>query len=1356
MNTAPVGVFILSPEFAARNWTMAELMCFQKRERDALKDRRPLPILIPVFYRLDVHTCRKTQLFYQTDESGENAFLKDRFFDRVLGGKITVSQVADSMKEITMRTGIENQDEVSNAVTADMQSLRSTFIDHIVGKIEAAVNKAKASGAEDDAVRYWRAVESTIEEANAGASGGVWTAHGERDSFAPYFEIWENPRYVFFGNGESASSSGAQNSKAKARGILLEKQSGGHTVLAIQGMPGVGKTCTLRALCHDEEIQSRFMDGIYVIRLGADAVLQTFLAGLSRIAEESGGHHLAAGIMQSKRLESAVHSCKKWFANRACLFLLDDVWSRPVDGTEYLDGLSCICAGGTESAMVFSTREKELLVHSTVTHEFQLFSHEPRSDICRAILLQCSMGDRNAVLLPLSELAVTGLLDSCCGLPVALAVTGRATRKLAIDMGRDYDRAIQTYYNMNENDASQVVDRRADKYSSLSMALMTSINVLEQCMASEEVAPLPYSHSKMHGGLCVLKKQEWAPLSMLQSLWGLPSIEDANIVVDQFSEVGLVDVQFRKIGDNEVKGIQLHDLVHDVATRNAVKANEGSVWHARLLHGYSSVDGKNVPMKEGCREWWKAERGVDKYVDENVVRHLIGAGDVCEAVLLVTRPQWIARLLERCTILSLEQDIDLVTRALETLPDEVTERKDTIEGLRLVRNCVRAGLSAILDNPREVYFQITARLFYAKDSSSFVKRIVQYAERHAVKPCLKNVSACAQQAETVRGKKFPCFRVRCMQVVENEGIVIAGGYGGKIAVFDMETCERMAEWKAHENGVSCLTATTDERLLASGSFDKTAKLWDMTNAFAIVAVFEVGCGVWSIHVTPENQRCIVGDDDGTVSVWELESERCVVPELGKHERCVTSVAVSLDGQLVASGDWDGGIKLWSLNGESEMDSAHSARIAGNLRTSLLLRALASLIQAGTGDHGSDSSNVSLVATLEGHTDRIRTLCFTKDGSKLLSGSCDKTVRLWDVVREMQIEGALYEHTGSVISVSLRDDEHEIFSVGDDGAMCVWRMDGNLERRVQFAEKEVWMNDVKIISGGEKVVWYDWNWVHATDVRSELSAIACGSQHKDAVSAVCVSPNGTRVISKSLDGSIIVWDSATGLQVGTTIEGHESWVTDVAVTPDGQRFVSVSGDGTVRLWDLETHEQLAVLEGHSNWVNCVEISLDGKTAITRSDDETVLIWDLDACDGSHKVLEGHSGAVRRLYLAQDVQHFVSLSEEDAILWNMETAEIVKRIETGYADSLSMDELEGLFGVPMNWNLRMGDIRLGRNRNKITYYHNCAKLVLATLDSGIGSMDFSQVPKTLCVGLSSGHVGIFELELEDDLDLVLLEE
>ena len=419
-----------------------------------------------------------------------------------------------------------------------------------------------------------------------------------------------------------------------------------------------------------------------------------------------------------------------------------------------------------------------------------------------------------------------------------------------------------------------------------------------------------------------------------------------------------------------------------------------------------------------------------------------------------------------------------------------------------------------------------------------------------------------------------------------------------------------------------------------------------------------------------------------------------------------------------------------------------------------MRAFARLFHASTGEHGSELTNVSPAATLEGHTDRIETLCFTKDGSKLVSGSRDKTVRLWDVGTGTQIGEEFSEHTSWVRSVSISANEQEIFSVGEDGAICVWGMDGRLERRVQFADEGVRIWDAKIISDGEKVVWCDRSWVYVTDVRQDFSAVSRHSRHNDPVNAICITPDGTRAISGCRRGALMVWDTATGLQVGKTIRGHWRVVSDVAVTPDGQRFVSVSHDREVRVWGLETCELLAVLKEPSTWVNCMEISLDGKAAITGPRYGPVRIWDLDACDGGQKVLEGHSGYVKSLYLAQDGKYFVSLSTADAIMWNMETADVVmvRRIEKDHAYRLPVHEVEELFGVLLISNLRMGDIRLGKNGNKITYQPNNTEFVLATMDSDIKSMDFSSVTKSLCVGLQSGHVGIFKLEPEDDHEVV----
>ena len=101
-------------------------------------------------------------------------------------------------------------------------------------------------------------------------------------------------------------------------------------------------------------------------------------------------------------------------------------------------------------------------------------------------------------------------------------------------------------------------------------------------------------------------------------------------------------------------------------------------------------------------------------------------------------------------------------------------------------------------------------------------------------------------------------------------------------------------------------------------------------------------------------------------------------------------------------------------------------------------------------------------------------------------------------------------------------------------------------------------------------------------------------------------------------------------------------------------------------------------------------------------------------------------------------------------------MVKRIEKKYACWMPVDEIEDLFGVPMSSNLRIGDIRLGSDQSNITYHQNGTELVLETLDSSIQSMDLSQVTESICVGLESGHVGIFGLELEDVLDLVLVED
>lgn len=157
-------------------------------------------------------------------------------------------------------------------------------------------------------------------------------------------------------------------------------------------------------------------------------------------------------------------------------------------------------------------------------------------------------------------------------------------------------------------------------------------------------------------------------------------------------------------------------------------------------------------------------------------------------------------------------------------------------------------------------------------------------------------------------------------------------------------------------------------------------------------------------------------------------------------------------------------------------------------------------------------------------------------------------------------------------------------------------------------------------------------------------------HRDGVLAAALTPDGVTAISGSADGTVRVWDVASGRCV-RTLSGHMGRVNAVAVAPDGRVLLSASDDRTLRVWDLATGAHVRTLAGHEHRVNAVWVLVDAKAAVSASDDWTLKVWNLETGEAIH-TLAGHEGAVTAVAVTPDGQRAVSASWDRTVrVWDL---------------------------------------------------------------------------------------------------------
>ncbi len=244
---------------------------------------------------------------------------------------------------------------------------------------------------------------------------------------------------------------------------------------------------------------------------------------------------------------------------------------------------------------------------------------------------------------------------------------------------------------------------------------------------------------------------------------------------------------------------------------------------------------------------------------------------------------------------------------------------------------------------------------------------------------------------------------------------------------------------------------------------------------------------------------------------------------------------------------------------------------------------------------------NLQQTISAHSDWVRCMSFTPDSLKLVSGSFDKTIKLWQI-----------------------DTGGEIYRLGE-------RLKGVFALAVS--------PDGKLLASGS---WDEtielWNLETGTLLHNL-------SQHKASVRALAIAPDSKTLISGSFDQTIVLWSLPDGV-VGKTMLDREP-IAAIALSADGTFLASTGDDGIVKIWSLASGLKIAESSGNKHCIGSLSISPDSQTIAAGTVYGNLVIWQIEQIENGlpHQLslaqtIKAHAGQINACVFSPDSQYAIT--------------------------------------------------------------------------------------------------------------------
>ncbi|MBF6180313.1 WD40 repeat domain-containing serine/threonine protein kinase [Nocardia otitidiscaviarum] len=244
----------------------------------------------------------------------------------------------------------------------------------------------------------------------------------------------------------------------------------------------------------------------------------------------------------------------------------------------------------------------------------------------------------------------------------------------------------------------------------------------------------------------------------------------------------------------------------------------------------------------------------------------------------------------------------------------------------------------------------------------------------------------------------------------------------------------------HTDRVRSVAFAPDGATLATTSADTTARLWDVRTGRPLGEPLSDAAGsINAAAFAPDGVLLATAGSDSLIRLRGVDSRQQVGAPLHGHTAAVNAVAFSPDGTILASAGFDMTVRLWDVRARRQLGApflGHTDRV----RT-VIFSPDASLL-ATTGADGTariwdTGTHRQLGDAIPGHTGGVRAVAFAPDGATLASGGDDGTVRLWDVTTRRQLGEPLTGHTDAVYAVTFSPDGRLLATTGSDATLRLW-------------------------------------------------------------------------------------------------------------------------------------------------------------------------------------------------------------------------------------------------------------------------------------------------------------------------------